>query len=131
MFAIGAVVFAALIAGIFSTTSTAAYASSEGDESETNTEQRLKQNNVGSGESTNFNCGENSIDGGLIDAQLCGTVGADGGDGGGIGDGRVTICHQTGSATNPDETIRVSVNALPAHIGPLGHGDTLGPCAGD
>jgi hypothetical protein len=31
------------------------------DESETNTEQRLKQKNVGSGESTNFNCAENMI----------------------------------------------------------------------
>jgi hypothetical protein len=45
-----------------------------GDESKTNTEQKLAQKNVGSGESTNFNCGENSIDSGLIDAQLCGTV---------------------------------------------------------
>ena len=45
-----------------------------GDESETNTEQKLKQENVGSGESTNFNCGENSIDSGLIDAQVCGTL---------------------------------------------------------
>jgi hypothetical protein len=42
------------------------------DESETDTEQRLAQKNVGSGESTNFNCGENSIGGGFIDAQLCG-----------------------------------------------------------
>ena len=47
------------------------------DESETNTEQALKQKNVGSGESTNFNCGENSIEGGLIDAQLCGTLDLD------------------------------------------------------
>jgi hypothetical protein len=46
----------------------------DGDESETNTEQKLKQENVGSGASTNFNCGENSIDSGLIDAQLCGTL---------------------------------------------------------
>ena len=44
------------------------------DESETNTEQAMKQKDIGSGESTNFNCGENSIDGGFIDAQLCGTV---------------------------------------------------------
>jgi hypothetical protein len=41
------------------------------DESETNTEQKLAQENVGSGESTNFNCAENSIDAGFIDAQ-CG-----------------------------------------------------------
>jgi hypothetical protein len=47
------------------------------DESETNTEQALKQKNVGSGESTNFNCGENTINGpedGLLDLQLCGTL---------------------------------------------------------
>ena len=31
------------------------------DESETNTEQKLAQENVGSGESTNFNCGRNTI----------------------------------------------------------------------
>ena len=60
---------AAAFTGIFSTS---AYA--QGDESETNTEQKLKQKNVGSGESTNFNCGENSIESGLIDAQICGTL---------------------------------------------------------
>ena len=43
------------------------------DESETNTEQALKQENVGSGESTNFNCGENNIDA-TIPIQACGTV---------------------------------------------------------
>jgi hypothetical protein len=32
------------------------------DESETNTEQEIKQKNVGSGESTNNNCALNSID---------------------------------------------------------------------
>ena len=32
------------------------------DESETNTEQSIAQENIGSGESTNLNCGENSID---------------------------------------------------------------------
>jgi hypothetical protein len=36
------------------------------DESETNTEQSIAQKNVGSGESTNFNCGENSIDAALV-----------------------------------------------------------------
>jgi hypothetical protein len=44
-----------------------------GDESETNTEQKLKQENVGSGESTNFNCGRNTIDA-VIPIQACGTV---------------------------------------------------------
>jgi hypothetical protein len=38
---------------------------------------------------------------------------------------RVTICHHTGSQTNPTVTITVSRNALPAHFA---HGDTLGPC---
>ena len=71
-FAIAAVLAATVLTGVFAT-SPLAYASDGGDESETNTEQKLKQKNVGSGESTNFNCGENSIEGGLIDAQLCGT----------------------------------------------------------
>jgi ABC-type sugar transport system substrate-binding protein len=38
---------------------------------------------------------------------------------------KVTICHQTGSNTNPSVTITVSRNALPAHFG---HGDRLGAC---
>jgi hypothetical protein len=40
---------------------------------------------------------------------------------------KVTICHRTGSQKNPFVTIRVSRNALAAH---LRHGDTMGPCAG-
>lgn len=42
-------------------------------------------------------------------------------------DRKVTICHRTGSQKNPFVTIRVSRNALPAH---LRHGDRLGPCEG-
>ena len=71
MLTIAAILTAAALTGIFSTS---AFAYDGGDESETNTQQVLKQKNVGSGESTNFNCGENSIEGGLIDAQVCGTL---------------------------------------------------------
>jgi hypothetical protein len=96
--AIAAVLAAALLAGIFSTTPMAAYAEDDydddhdeeekdydrdhdedgykgGDESETNTEQKLKQENIGSGQSTNFNCGRNTIDA-TIPIQACGTIDA-------------------------------------------------------
>ena len=56
---IAAVLMASAITGIFSTS---AYAFDGGDESETNTEQEIKQKNVGSGDSTNNNCALNSID---------------------------------------------------------------------
>ena len=45
------------------------------DESETETEQELKQKNVGSGESFNDNCGQNLID--STSAQVCATFGAE------------------------------------------------------
>ena len=84
--AITAVLAAALLTGIFTTNTMAVYAERDydedhdedehddeerydgdeyrggGDESETNTEQDIKQKNVGSGESTNNNCALNSID---------------------------------------------------------------------
>jgi hypothetical protein len=39
---------------------------------------------------------------------------------------KVVICHKTGSKKNPFRTIRVSRNAVKAH---LRHGDRLGPCS--
>ncbi|MBW3594483.1 MAG: hypothetical protein KY391_02805, partial [Actinobacteria bacterium] len=42
-------------------------------------------------------------------------------------DGKVTICHRTGSETNPYVVITVSVNAWPAH---QTHGDTLWAAGG-
>jgi hypothetical protein len=60
--AIAAVLMAAALTGLFATSSLA-YA--EGDESETNTDQSVKQKNTGSGDSANFNCGENLIKAGV------------------------------------------------------------------
>ncbi|HYZ59880.1 MAG TPA: hypothetical protein VE544_09520 [Nitrososphaeraceae archaeon] len=56
--AIATVLMASALTGIFST-NPIAFAQ---DESETNTEQEIRQKNVGSGESTNNNCALNSID---------------------------------------------------------------------
>jgi RNA polymerase sigma-70 factor, ECF subfamily len=39
---------------------------------------------------------------------------------------KVTICHHTGSSTNPAVTITVGADAVESH---LGHGDGLGACA--
>jgi hypothetical protein len=40
-----------------------------GDTSTTSTDQHVKQKNTGSGESTNFNCGENLIKAGVEDQE--------------------------------------------------------------
>ena len=40
-----------------------------GDTSTTSTDQHVKQKNTGSGESTNFNCGENLIEAGVEDQE--------------------------------------------------------------
>jgi hypothetical protein len=53
---IATVLVAAAFTGIFSSTSLIAFAQ---DESETNTEQEIKQKNVGSGESVNGNTAQN------------------------------------------------------------------------
>jgi hypothetical protein len=39
---------------------------------------------------------------------------------------KVTICHNTGSASNPTVTLSVSASAVSAHVDR--HGDTLGEC---
>ena len=65
--AIATVLMAAALTGIFSTSAYATY--DGGDESETNTEQEIKQKNVGSGESTNNNCALNSIDSALAEVE--------------------------------------------------------------
>jgi hypothetical protein len=38
---------------------------------------------------------------------------------------KVTICHRTGSSKHPFRAIRVSQNAVAAHVA---HGDHVGPC---
>ena len=78
MLTIGAVLAAALFAGVFATTPMAAYAGGDydgGDSSETKTEQSIKQKNFGSDASTNVNCGDNDINSAsLLEAQVCGTL---------------------------------------------------------
>jgi hypothetical protein len=70
-FIIAAFLTAAALTGILSTTTMAVYA----DESETETEQKLKQSNVGSGDSTNDNCGQNLIDSFATTACAGATIG--------------------------------------------------------
>jgi hypothetical protein len=67
--AIAAVLMAAALTGLFATSPMAAYAGGDGDESETNTDQSVKQKNTGSGDSANFNCGQNLIKAGVGDQE--------------------------------------------------------------
>jgi hypothetical protein len=62
-FVIAAIIAAAALSVI---ASPLAYAQ---DSSETSTDQSVKQKNTGSGESTNFNCGENLIKAGVEDQE--------------------------------------------------------------
>jgi hypothetical protein len=77
---IAAVLAATLVAGVFATTPMAAYAGGDdGDSSETNTEQSIKQKNSGGDGSTNINCADNDIGGveeepTFLELQLCGTA---------------------------------------------------------
>ena len=67
---------AAVLAGLFAT-SPLAYAEDDrdhdkdkgGDASTTETDQSVKQKNTGSGDSANFNCGENLIKAGVEDQE--------------------------------------------------------------
>jgi hypothetical protein len=65
-------VLAASILAVVAISTPFAYASG-GDSSETETEQELKQKNVGSGESVNDNCAQNLIDSELA-ATICPTI---------------------------------------------------------
>jgi hypothetical protein len=69
---IASVLMAAALAGILSTNPIALAQ----DESATNTEQEIKQKNVGSGESTNNNCALNSIDTTAAATVACPTTSA-------------------------------------------------------
>ena len=75
---IASVLMAAALTGIFSANPMAAYAEDDydGDSSETNTEQSIKQKNVGGDGSSQFNCGQNNIneEASPIDVDLCGTL---------------------------------------------------------
>jgi hypothetical protein len=75
--AIATVLMAAALTGILST-NPIAYAQ---DESETNTEQEIKQKNVGSGESLNNNCALNSIDTTAVARVACPSPSVDPGPG--------------------------------------------------
>ena len=66
-------VLAASILSVVAITTPMAYAT---DESETETEQELKQKNVGSGESVNDNCGQNLIDNSDTNTLVCATISA-------------------------------------------------------
>jgi hypothetical protein len=67
---IAAVLMAAALTGLFATSPLAYAEDGDGDTSETSTDQSVKQKNTGSGDSANFNCGENLIKAG-VDDQEC------------------------------------------------------------
>ena len=67
MLTIAAILTAAALTGILLTAPMTVYA----DETETSTDQSVKQKNTGSGDSLNFNCGQNLIKAG-VGEQACG-----------------------------------------------------------
>ena len=70
MLTIAAIVTSAALVGLFATSPLAYAEDRGGDSSETSTDQSVKQKNTGSGDSANFNCGENLIKAG-VDEQEC------------------------------------------------------------
>ena len=70
MLAIAAIASTPIFIGILTTTPLVVYAG-DGDSSETSTDQSIKQKNVGSGDSVNFNCAQNLIKAG-VGEQACG-----------------------------------------------------------
>ena len=74
--AIAAVLMAAALTGLFATSSLAYAEDRGGDESETSTDQSVKQKNTGSGDSANYNCGQNLIKAGAGQRQ-CGNDGGE------------------------------------------------------
>jgi hypothetical protein len=67
MLPVVAIMAAAALTGILVTAPMTTYA----DETETSTDQSVKQKNTGSGDSLNFNCGQNLIQAG-VGEQACG-----------------------------------------------------------
>ncbi|MGB7678823.1 MAG: hypothetical protein WBL49_08430 [Nitrososphaeraceae archaeon] len=67
MLPIAAIMAAAVLTGILVTAPVLVYA----DDTETSTDQSVKQKNVGSGDSLNFNCDQNLIKAG-VGEQVCG-----------------------------------------------------------
>ena len=67
MLSVAAIMAAAALIGILSTAPLTIYA----DKTETSTDQSVRQKNVGSGDSLNFNCGQNLIKAG-VGEQACG-----------------------------------------------------------
>ena len=67
MLPIAAILTAAALTGIILTAPMTVYA----DDTETSTDQDVKQKNTGSGDSLNFNCGQNLIKAG-VGEQACG-----------------------------------------------------------
>jgi hypothetical protein len=67
MLTIAAIMAAAVLTGILVTAPVLVYA----DDTETSTDQDVRQKNTGSGDSANFNCGENLIKAG-VGEQACG-----------------------------------------------------------